>query len=264
MISGTLSGALLADTLPASFFENARTDWLAIFTTAGLEAAAVYCLLTGLRVERKHQLWILFAFYWGTKFFQMMIEAAFFLNVWQTPPMMGWPELLFSVFYGTVTAVLFSVLAVWIVNAKPVAPQEPVVLPRLIPVLSIGVVYVPIYFIAGMVLAIPLGGPAFASTYENLQVPVWLPLFQFARGILWAGILWLVIGNHGSERDSRVTTAVALGVISAFQLLYPNPYMGDQLRAAHLTEILVSMTAFGWLAAEIFKKDYLSQSSPEA
>jgi hypothetical protein len=252
-VGGMISGGLLADKVPAAFF-NVEVDWLSIITVAAMEAAVVYRLLTGLRVGRKHQIWILFAFYWGTKFFQMWIEAAFFLNVWQTPSLMSWPELAFMLLYGTVSAALFAPLAVWIANVKPEASYEPVILPPLVPALKVGAVYVPIYFVAGMVLAIPLAGPAFAATYEHLQVPVWLPLFQFARGLLWALILWLVIANHSTGRDSCVTAAVALGIVSSFQLLQPNPYMQDLLRAAHLVEVLVSMTLFGWLAAWIFKQ----------
>jgi hypothetical protein len=258
IISGMLAHALFAGVLSDAFL-NVRVDWLGFFTVAGLEAAATYCLVTGLRVERRHQVWILFTFYWGTKFFQMLIEAAFFLNVWQAEPLMSWSELMFSACYGTVASLLFAPLAVWIVNARPVEPREPVVLPPLVPALKVGTVYVPIYFVAGMVLAIPLAGSAFAVTYENLQLPAWLPLFQFVRGLLWAGILWLLIGNHGPQRDSRVTAAVVLGIISSFQLLQPNPYMADQLRAAHLTEVLVSMTLFGWLAAWLFSRKGLEQ-----
>ncbi len=259
IISGMLAHALFAGTLSDSF-SNVRVDWLGFFTVAGLETAAVYCLLTGLRVQRRQQVWILFAFYWGTKFFQMLIEAAFFLNVWQADPLMSWPELMFSACYGTVTSLLFAPLAVWIVNARPAEPREPVVLPPLVPAVKIGAVYVLIYFVAGMVLAIPLAGSAFAATYGNLQLPAWLVLFQFVRGLLWAGILWLLIGNHRPERDSRITAAVVLGIISSFQLLQPNPYMEDQLRAAHLTEVLVSMTLFGWLAAWIFRRAHLAVS----
>ena len=194
----------------------------------------------------------MFAFYWGTKYLQMLIEAAFFLNIWQTEPLMSWPELAFSAFYGTATAMLFAPVAVWIAAVKPTEATQPVLIPPLFPALAIGAVYVPIYFGAGFLIAVPLAGAAFAGTYENLQLPAWLPLFQFARGMLWAGILWLVIGNHGTHRDSRVSTGVALGIISSFQLLLPNPYMAEQLRAAHLAEVLVSMTAFGWLSAWIF------------
>ncbi len=257
IIGGMISGGLLADSMPAAFF-SAKVEWLGIITTAALEAFAVYCLLTGLRVGPKHQIWILFAFYWGTKFFQMWIEAVFFLNVWQTPPLMSWPELAFMLLYGTLSAALFAPLAVWLAGVRPAAPREPVLLPPLRSAFKVGVIYVPIYFVAGMVLAIPLAGPAFAATYEHLQVPAWLPLFQFTRGMLWALILWLVIANHNSERDSRVTTAVALGIVSSFQLLQPNPYMQDLLRAAHLVEVLVSMTLFGWVAAWIYKKKDLS------
>jgi hypothetical protein len=252
-LGGMLAYAWLADTVPASFLNN-RVDWLGFYTVAVLEAGAVYCLLTGLQVGRRHQIWILFAFYWGTKFLQMLIEAAFFLNVWQAQPLMSWPELAFSGCYGTVTCLLFVPLAVWIANARPAETREPVLLPPLVPSLKVGAAYVPIYFVAGMVLAMPLAGPAFAGTYENLQLPAWLPLFQFGRGLVWAGILWLVIGNHAPERDSRVTLAVALGIVASFQLLQPNPYMADPLRAAHLTEVLVSMTLFGWLAAWVFNK----------
>src|SRR5688572_14015530 len=150
-ISGMISSGLLADSMPATFF-NAGVDWLGIFTTAALEAAAVYCLLTGLQAGRKHQLWILFAFYWGTKFFQMWIEAVFFLNVWQTPPLMSWPELAFMLLYGTITAALFAPPAVWIASVKPTAPQRPIIFPQLMPALKIGTIYVPIYFVAGMAL----------------------------------------------------------------------------------------------------------------
>jgi hypothetical protein len=253
-IGGMLAHGLLAHAVSASFL-NVEVDWPGIFTVAALEAAAVYCLLTGLAVERRHQLWILFAFYWGTKFFQMLIEAAFYLNVWLAEPLMSGPELGFSAVYGTVTCLLFAPLAVWIAGVRPAETREPVLLPPFVPALKVGAVYVPVYFLAGMLIAIPLAGQAFTGTYGTLALPAWLPLFQFARGFVWAGILWLVIGNHVPERDSRVTAAVSLGIVSSFQLLLPNPYMAEQLRAAHLTEVLFSMTLFGWLAAWIFGRN---------
>ena len=259
MLSGMLAHAFLGNAVSASFL-NMPVDWQGIFTVAGAEAAAIYCLLTGLQVGRKHQVWLVFAFYWGTKYLQMLIEAAFFLNIWQAEPLMSWPELAFSALYGTATAMLFAPVAVWIAAVKPAEATQPVLIPPLLPALAIGAVYVPIYFGAGFLIAVPLAGAAFAGTYENLQLPAWLPLFQFARGMLWAGILWLVIGNHGTHRDSRVTTGVALGIISSFQLLLPNPYMAEQLRAAHLAEVLISMTAFGWLSAWIFGRAPLRSS----
>lgn len=252
MLSGMLAHAFLGSTVPASFL-NTPVDWQGIFTIAGAEAAAVYCLLTGLQVGRKHQVWLVFAFYWGTKYLQMLIEAAFFLNLWQTEPLMSWSELAFISFYGTVTVMLFAPVAVWVAAVKPAEATQPVLVPPLLPALKIAAVFVPIYFVAGALIAVPLAGAAFAGTYENLRIPAWLPLFQFARGLLWAGILWLVIGNHSTHRDSRVTTGVALGIVSSFQLLLPNPYMADQLRAAHLAEVAISMTAFGWLSAWIFR-----------
>ncbi|HEY8509930.1 MAG TPA: hypothetical protein VIL32_16320 [Steroidobacteraceae bacterium] len=250
VVSGVLTHAALGHTVSEAFL-NVPFDWLGFFTVAGLEAAAVCCLLTGLRVERRHQIWILFAFYWGTKYLQMSIEGAFYLNVWQTDPLMSWSEVAFSLCYGTVTSLLFAPMAVWIVNVRPTEAQEPARVPPFTAALKIAALYVPIYFLAGMVLAIPLAGSAFDTTYDDLHLPAWIPLFQFVRGLLWAALLWLVIGNHTRERDSRITAAVALGIISSFQLLLPNPYMADQLRSAHLTEVLVSMTLFGWLAAQI-------------
>src|SRR5690606_4314160 len=104
-VSGMVTYPLLAHAVSATFL-NVQTDWLAFFTVAGLEAAAVHCLLTGLRVQRKHQIWILFAFYWGTQCLQMNIEAAFFLNVWQPAPMMSAAELAFCRLHTALDAVL--------------------------------------------------------------------------------------------------------------------------------------------------------------
>lgn len=254
-IGGMLAHALLADTVSTAFL-NTPIDWPALLMIAAAEAAAAYWLLTSLQVDRRHQVWILFVFYWGTKYFQMLIEAAFYLNIWQLPPVMSWPELAFSSLYGTVTSVLFCAAAVFIVNAGTAETRGPVVLPRLMPVLVVGAVYVPIYFIAGMFIAVPLSGPAFAGTYENMQLPAWLPLFQFARGIVWAGILWFLVGNHRPGRDARITAAITLCIFSSVSLIQPNPYMQDALRFAHLVELMVSMAVLGWISAWIFNRGH--------
>ena len=54
------------------------------------------------------------------------------------------------------------------------------------------------------------------------------------------------------KRYLRPVAAVAMAVFGSVQLLYPNPYMAEQLRATHLIEVSVSMAIFGWLVAGIY------------
>ena len=48
MLSGMLAHAFLGNAVSASFL-NMPVDWQGIFTVAGAEAAAIYCLLTAFR-----------------------------------------------------------------------------------------------------------------------------------------------------------------------------------------------------------------------
>ena len=104
----------------------------------------------------------------------------------------------------------------------------------------------------GAYLLIPLAGESFGFTYGNLQVPVWMPLFQAARGVLWAVIVLLLV-TYLPLKGVRLYFAVGLilAILGSAQLLSPNPYMLDHLRYAHLVEIWVSMMIFGGAAAWI-------------
>lgn len=254
VICGVITEALFSD-ISSELTNNTQVDWLAFFLVAAAEVSVMYYLLSTIQTTRLNQTLILFAFYWGTKFLQMLIEAAFYLNIWQTKPIMSWSEILFSAVFATLTCLLYCPIATFVAGTSTDEHCSPCFpLPEIKPALKVAALYVPIYFIAGMLLAIPLAGTSFQNTYENLQTPAWLPLFQFGRGLLWATIIWLLVGNHHHRKDSKITTAIGLSVFSGIQLLQPNPYMEENLRFAHMIEIMASMAIFGWLSAWIFER----------
>lgn len=254
IVSGIVTNQLFAAGA-TELFPDAQPEWLEIFIIAAVEAAAFYYLLTRMRLTRSLQILLLFMFYWGSKYFQMEIESAFFLNIWQSEPLMSWPAWIYIFICTALIGLLYCPLAVYIAGTQTVDHATKVfLLPAWQPALIIALIYVPIYFIAGMLLAVPLAGSAFAGTYENLHPPVWLPIFQFGRGLLWAVILWPVIAHHTPAKDGRVTLAVTLSIFTGIQMLLPNPYMETQLRYAHMAEIMVSMAVFGWLTAWLFQR----------
>ena len=197
----------------------------------------------------------IFAIYWGTKNFLMQIEAWFYLNIWQVEPVMSTEFLLHFFWFGLLSSILFCLSAMLILktNGREEVHTK-VSFPQVIPFLKIAALYVPIYLLAGALLAIPLAGGAFSSTYESLNVPIWMPLFQFGRGLLWAWIIWWIVSSHSNKHDPRVTTAFCICIFSTVQLLHPNPFMLDQLRYAHLVEMSISMSLYGWLAASIYMR----------
>ncbi len=255
-IIGGMTTELIFSDMSSELTNNTQVDWLALLLVAAAEVSVTYYLLSTIQTSRINQALIIFSFYWGTKILQMLIEAAFFLNIWQTEPIMTWPELLFSGVFATLTSLLYCPIATVIADTDLGEQRRPCFpLPEIKPALKVAALYVPIYFIAGMLLAIPLSGTSFDNTYENLQAPAWLPLYQFGRGLLWATIIWLLVGNHHHRKDAKITTAIGLGVFSGIQLLLPNPYMEGQLRFAHMIEIMVSMAIFGWLSAWIYERN---------
>ena len=231
-----------------------------------IEVAIIMFLRTRFRINGLALVMLLVAIFWGTKVLQMMIEAAFFLNYWMDKPIMSIEEVIFNTIHGLFTSIIICYLVVKVmpinnditteslVENKTLKDEVTLVAIPYRAIFFVAVIYVPIYFIAGMFLAIPLGGESFLDTYETLQVPVWMPLFQFARGILWALILWGLVYCHQESKNSMLTGAVTFAIFSGTQLLIPNPFMGELLRMAHLVEVYVSMALFGWLGAKVLIK----------
>jgi len=191
------------------------------------------------------------------------MEAALYFNLWMTPAMMSWDELAFATVHGFLSSVFFCIAAVWLHNSEYCNQRPFRLLPPLRSAMLISGLYVVIYLIAGMYIAIPLGGEAFQATYANLSVPAWMPLVQLLRGMLWALIIWFFVAHHTTAESSKMATAIALSLISSIQLIHPNSLMDTPLRLAHFVEMTVSMAAFGWLAAWIYER-YLARSEVES
>lgn len=259
VISQFIASSLLSNPEP-EVFANLEPNFLSFVLVSACEAAALLLLYSRLAVLKSpsmlRQFLLIFAIYWGTKSVQMQIEAWFFLNIWQTEPIMSSAFLLHSFWFGLLSSLLFCLSAIFILKTNSnEETQNNTSLPNAIPFLKTAALYVPIYLLAGALLAIPLAGSAFSSTYEDLYVPIWMPIFQFARGLLWALIIWWIVGFHSNKYDPRVTTAFCICLFSTIQLLHPNPFMLDQLRYAHLVEMSISMSLYGWLGASLYMRD---------
>lgn len=249
MLIAVLWPSLLSDMPPT---EHSTIDSLII---ASLEASVIYFVLSqqsGVWLKRTG---LLFVCYWGIKYLLLIIEALFFLNLWQSNPLMSLTSIIFLLVFSFLVCLLFCPLATRLTTGN--SPNSSVKLHlnnALKPIFQTAIVYVPIYFLAGMFIAIPLGGEAFKSTYATLEVPYWMPVFQLARGILWATIIWLLFNSLAQNRTIAFSIPAMLWLLSCAQLLASNPYMDTQLRYAHLVEMSVSMLIFGVVATWFFRR----------
>lgn len=258
IISVKITGVAIGALAEIQSNTTAVTDWPSLVLIIIAESMALVFVVRHARFSGFRLLAVLTLVYAGTKVFMMQIEAAFFLNIWPSEPLLSLHSVMFFTVQGVVGALLFCSIVIgvcskWKTQSPGVSSSAGNVAMGTIPLLKIAIIYVPIYFLAGFFLAMPLGGEAFKETYATLTVPTWLPLFQLGRGFLWALILWALL-DMTDKHYLRPVAAAAMAVFGAVQLLYPNQYMLEQLRAAHLIEVSVSMAIFGWLAAGIYAR----------
>ncbi len=240
-------------------FQSFEPDFTSFVAVSFIEATVIYFLIIRIRLSSQRyavikKAGIVFVMYWGSKYLQMQIEALFFLNIWQTEPIMNLSALTFILWSGLLTSIVFSVFAAFLSHSKtdeshPISavPLKPLV------IIMIATLYVFLYMSAGSVLVALTPSEPFANTYGDLSgVPTWLPVFQFLRGLLWAAIAWWVFRFHSNQHDPRITLSVCFWLFPAAQLLMPSPLMQEQLRLAHFLEMTSSMFIFGWVTAWIF------------
>jgi hypothetical protein len=167
--------------------------------------------------------------------------------------------------HGAVVAALFSPVAVLIHGKMKGARDTQEHMPdmgwmawigRL---LAIGVIYVVVYFLFGLLVFMPLVGDAFQSYYGNLQTPAWMPLLQVARGIIWAILALPVVRMMKGRRwESNLAVALLFSVLMGFLLLMPNPIMPEKIRRAHFVEVTSSNFLFGWIVAWVLQRRHVS------
>jgi len=233
-----------------------------LFAISILETAVVVWMITRSNLSGIRLLVVTLVVFHGVKIFLMMIELAFFLNIWASPPMISLERVLALEVHGLLMACLFCPVAIATFKKRTSpGPIQPTIFPLfhsslMIKLLNVSVLYAVCYWMTGSFLLIPLAGKSFDFTYGNLQVPSWMPLFQMGRGVLWALVVFLLVRHlrvHGIRL--YVGIGVTLAILGGAQLLMPNPYMLDHLRYVHLLEILVSMLIFGGLAGWILRKE---------
>lgn len=114
---------------------------------------------------------------------------------------------------------------------------------------AMAVIYVVLYYAAGFFIA--WQSAAVRAYYSNGIHIAFLPTvaFQIFRGTLWALIaLFIVTRLKGSLMQRALIMAVLFAVMTAAQLLYPNPVMPWSIRQAHLAEVGSSEFAYGIIA----------------
>lgn len=111
------------------------------------------------------------------------------------------------------------------------------------------VIYVVLYYTAGFFIA--WQSPAVRAYYENGVHIVFTQVvaLQLGRGLLWALIaLFIVTRLKGSLLSRAALMAVLFAVLTAAQLLYPNPFLPWQVRSVHFIEVATSEAVYGVIA----------------
>jgi len=239
-------------------------DLVPLLAISFLETAVMVWVISRLKLTGIKLLVVTLIIFHGVKVFLMMIELAFFLNIWASPAMITLERVFGLELHGLFMALLFCPMAILVMRKWKANEQNPAAIfpspnrSLVIRILGVSALYSACYWLAGSYLLIPIAGESFIFTYSHLQVPGWMPLFQAGRGLLWALIVLLLV-RHLVLQGARLYLAVGviLAMLGSAQLLAPNPYMLDHLRYAHMFEIAVSMMVFGFLASWILRSQQL-------
>jgi hypothetical protein len=181
------------------------------------------------------------------------VEAAFFLD-------MTGRALLVGTFELTVTSAVLAWLSVACYRRPETAPAGPGHGPNPPTAASwarrwigVSVVYVVLYFIAGILIL-----PIIRSWYEAQGTlnpnPALVLFLQLARGALFvAFVLPLLRSMSATRRQAALAMAVMIPLVHGVSaLIPPNPFMPDYVRHAHLIEIGWSNFVLGLLIGHLF------------
>lgn len=251
LLSTTLIGMITVEAFPAIIDAESPISWRDLILISLGELLVLDFVARKSNYGGWRLLGVLFVVYAGTKVLMMMIEALFFLNIWQSVPMMSVEAILGATFHGVVLCGLMCLLIVCWNRKWHTRSSTEFSLPKVKPVLIVAFAYVVCYLAAGAFIVMPLGGEAFEATYQTMSLPAWMPVFQFGRGLVWAMIVWLIV-QAMPEQHRTSAVCFSLSVFGAAQLLHPNPFMTDHLRAAHIVEVVLSMSVFGWYGVKQF------------
>jgi hypothetical protein len=196
----------------------------------------------------------LFLVYGGITVFQTQIESVVFLQYLEDIiPAQAMPSLIVN---GIITAAIIALVAVILFGKMRAAPEHeaptnPLKLSAFQWVWKLavlGVIYMFIYFLFGLLVARPLAGAAFDEYYANLQLPIWILPFQIFRGVIWVLLtIPLIRMLRASWRATALGVSLLLAVLISSLVVPPNEFMPPAIRIAHFFELFTSMFVFGWI-----------------
>lgn len=95
---------------------------------------------------------------------------------------------------------------------------------------------------------------SFSQHMSNLFTHDWnLITLQFIRGLLWAGLVLLILQCcNGKKWELALLSGLLLGLLLTVQLFLPNPLMPQPVRMVHFVETSTSTFLFGVIAALLF------------
>jgi len=207
-----------------------------------------------------------FVVFYGIEVFLSLIEAVAFLQHFvDIIPAEEMPKMFL---HGAITTALFSPLAV-LVHGKmkgTEASQEPnlrLVMPWTVwtrRLILIAIIYMVIYFLFGIFVAMPLGGEAFQEYYGDLQLPAWIFPFQLLRGLIFTALALPVIRMmKGRWWEAGLAVALLFSVLMAAGLFVPQEFMPGRVRMAHFVEIFSSNFLFGWIVVWVLNRRHGSR-----
>jgi hypothetical protein len=215
-----------------------------VVMSAALVMAVLFLIAAEARDGAVRLAWVLFAV-WGGIQANYLIETVVF-DIGVPRPDQPW-------LFAHALAVSVAAAAIAALAARPAGGTAAAIgthgsIPWL-RVLGCGVIYLLLYFAAGLWIALPVTEPF----YRQWPMPnplVVVPL-QVVRGAGFALVVLLLVRQTTGDRLLVALTAgVTLTVLGGVApLLVPNAYLPDLVRLAHLAEIVVSNFAFGFIAA---------------
>lgn len=227
-----------------------------VFLVACLEVATLCWLVSNLHTSLVRTTLIVFCFYHVTKHALMLLEALFYLNLWNKPALLSINEIIGLEIMGLISsaALCVAVVLVFGQHRRGQTPRHSSFTPSWRFLLTGGVSYTLCYCLAGALILIPLAAQSYSQSYENLAVPIWMPILQLGRGMVWSLLIGICLASFLKQNlaYSSVLISTCLVVFSTAQLLIPNSMMPDQLQAAHIIELVVSMSIFGALTTWVW------------
>jgi hypothetical protein len=268
MVSSMVSGADRAVQLTA---EEAQQSGQVLLLVSAVNALVLSYLALRSRWHGWKLAGTLFLVQFGIETFMSQVETIVFNSALQLTV-----SQVYTIFAtGFVRALVFAPLAVWILGKTRKDAAEDELNTRL--VFSMGewlkrltllaVLYIVVYYLFGYFVAWQSADlrqfysgsrdilPFFTHMARLLATDTLLTPIQFVRGLMWVGLVLPVMRMFkGGKLETGFAVALALSVLLADLILFPNPYMPETVRMAHFTELWSSMAVFGALSSWVLLK----------